>query len=314
MLKIHHLQEGKLVEQEPGSDIENSEGYWFELVAPTKAELTTVQAFCASPLPNIREIDELEASSHHLVFETGFQVNSLFFSRPEGEARNINASFIYCSGGLISICSRELPHFRLLHMRNRNGIKPLPDTLTILMTILDIKVDGLADEMEQAYRDLEDISHGVLGRSDVDLEEAVDGLAAQEDLIGKVRLCLMDGQRDIRFIMRQPIVTKKYRRFGQALLGDIETLLPHNDFLSEKADFLLNATQGFIDMEQNRIMKIFSVTALVFLPPTLIAAIYGMNFTHMPEIGWPWGYPLALGLMVLAGAGPYFYFRRKGWL
>ncbi len=139
-------------------------------------------------------------------------------------------------------------------------------------------------------------------------------MAEPEDLVGKVRLCLMDGQRDIRFIIHQQVVTKKYRKLGQEMLRDIETLLPHNDFLSEKSDFLLNATQGFIDMEQNRIMKVFSIAAVVFLPPTLIAGIYGMNFQNMPELGWPWGYSMALGFMVLAGAGPYLYFKRKKWI
>jgi magnesium transporter len=98
------------------------------------------------------------------------------------------------------------------------------------------------------------------------------------------------------------------------MLEDIKTLLTHNTFLSERIDFLLNATLGFINIEQNKIIKIFSIAAVVFMPPTVIASIYGMNFHFMPELSWPWGYPLSILLMILAGISPYLYFKRKGWL
>ena len=98
------------------------------------------------------------------------------------------------------------------------------------------------------------------------------------------------------------------------MLEDIKTLLSHNTFLSERIDFLLNAALGFINIEQNKIIKIFSIAAVVFMPPTVIASIFGMNFHYMPELSWSWGYPLSLVLMVLAGLSPYVYFKRKKWL
>lgn len=315
MLNAYRLEEGRITELDDCSTPETLAcAHWLELVAPTDEELRAVGDCCALPLPPVDEVDELESSSHHLVFENGFQVNGLFLHQLDGEPRNSNAAFLFDGDRLISVCSRELPQFRLLRIYNSRGTRPLGDVLTLLIALMEIKVDSLADEMEQSYLELEAINRKVLGLRGQKLEEAVDGLAVQEDMIGKVRLCLMDGQRDIRFIARQPVLTKRHRRTSQEMLSDIETLLPHNSFLSEKADFLLNAALGFINMEQNRIMKIFSVTALIFLPPTLIAGIYGMNFQHMPELAWPWGYPLVLGLMVIAGAGPYLYFKRKGWL
>jgi magnesium transporter len=314
MLTIYRLDNGRLLRLKAHQTTETLANHWLELVQPSREEMAFAQSLCSEPLPSLHDIEELESSSHHVGLIDGFQVNCLFFYRPDGQPTNLNTAFILKDGGLISICRSELPHIRLLRRRNRNQITPLPDALAILMALMDIKVDGLADEIEQAYRDLEEISRKVMGRRHADLESAIDGLAEQEDLVGKVRLGLMDVQRDMRFILRQPMVNKKYRKQGNAVLADIATILPHNDFLSDKADFLLNATQGFIDMEQNRIMKIFSVTALVFLPPTLIAGIYGMNFQQMPELAWPWGYPLALLLMLIAGSGPFIYFKRKGWL
>jgi magnesium transporter len=98
------------------------------------------------------------------------------------------------------------------------------------------------------------------------------------------------------------------------LLRDIDSLLPHNSFLFEKVNFLMDAAQGFINIEQNQIIKIFSIAAVVFLPPTLVASIYGMNFDHLPELHWLAGYPWALALMVVSAIAPYWYFKRKGWL
>jgi magnesium transporter len=100
--------------------------------------------------------------------------------------------------------------------------------------------------------------------------------AEQEDLVGQVRLCLVDGQRDLKSLYRQRCFLQAQREWIAKMLGDVETLLPHNAFLSEKADFLLNTAQGFLNTEQSQILKIFSIVALVFLPPTLVATSYGM--------------------------------------
>ena len=97
-------------------------------------------------------------------------------------------------------------------------------------------------------------------------------------------------------------------------MRDIDTLMSHTNFMFEKINFLMDAAQGFINIEQNKIIKTFSIASVVFLPPTLVASIYGMNFVHMPELQWMAGYPFALILMVLAGLAPFYYFKRQGWL
>jgi magnesium transporter len=315
MLKAYRLEENRLVNLKPDAEGQwLAEAHWIDLVKPKQDELALVKPLCKLPLPRMRDLEELESSSHYLVSDQGFQLNCLFFHRPDGEPRNTNAAFIHDGERLVSLCSHVLPHPRLLRRRNKLGMKPLADPLDILVTLQDIKVEGLGDETEQAYLTLSAIQKEVLGHRSDDMEDVVDGLAEQEDLVGKIRLCLMDAQRDIRFLLRQSRMPKKYRKQGIELLRDVDSLMPHIDFLSEKADFLLNAAMGFINMEQNRLLKIFSVAALVFLPPTLIAGIYGMNFEKMPELSWPWGYPLAIGLIVSAAAIPILYVKRKGWL
>jgi len=314
MLTAYAIDGGRLVQLHPEAGADwLQQSRWLDLVDPDDEERAAVASVFELPLLDIEDVDELEASAHHVSYTNGVQVNCLFFHQLEDQPRNTNVSFVYDGERLVSLSSREIPHARLLRMRNQRGTLDVEDALDLLLSLLEIKVDALADEMEQAYRTLEDISRLVLGRDAEDLEDAIDGLAEQEDLVGKVRLCLMDGQRDLKFLYRQRNFLPEQREWITEMLGDIETLLPHNTFLSEKADFLLNTAQGFLNIEQSQIMKIFSIVALVFLPPTLIAAIYGMNFAHMPELDWPWGYPIALGLMVVAGISPYLYFKRKGW-
>lgn len=287
---------------------------WINLVNPTKEETARVEAITKFSLPDIKETEELEASSHYAVYDKGFQVNCSFLQRENGRIRNTNVAFFLNDERLISLSAREIPVFHLLKIRYGNTAGLINDSISILISLLEIKIDDLADILEGAYLGIETISHQVLERNKTDLEGAIDGLAIQDDLNGQARLCLMDGQRDSNFLLRRGQLTQDNIKRVNDMLGDIETLLSHNTFLSERVDFLLNAAMGFINIEQNKIIKIFSIAAVVFLPPTLIASIYGMNFHFMPELSKAWGYPLAIILMIVSGISPYLYFKRKGWL
>jgi magnesium transporter len=124
----------------------------------------------------------------------------------------------------------------------------------------------------------------------------------------------MDTQRSISFLQRHLRDTQAAQEIIPEIIRDIETLMSHTTFLFDKINFLMGTTQGFINIEQNKIIKMFSIAAVVFLPPTLVASLYGMNFRVMPELDWVFGYPMAIGLMILAGVMPYWYFKRKGWI
>jgi len=287
---------------------------WIDLVNPATEEIKTVEMFSGISLPNIQETEELEASSHYEVYPTGFQINCLFLYKVEGTFSNINIAFLCNAKCLISLCAREIPAIRLLQKQWQKSARLKSDPVSTIIALLEIKIDKLADLSEDAYLSIEKISHQIFERVNNDLEEAIDGLSRQDDLNGKIRLCLMDGQRDLNFMLRRGQLTEDNFKNSNDMLEDIKTLLTHNTFLSERIDFLLNAALGFISIEQNKIIKIFSIAAVVLMPPTVIASIYGMNFHFMPELSWPWGYPLSLLLMVLAGISPYVYFKKKGWL
>ena len=149
------------------------------------------------------------------------------------------------------------------------------------------------------------------GHQGDEYDEALSTLAELEDIGWKVRLCLMDTQRALNFLVRKARLPAGQLEQAREILRDIESLLPHNESLFQKVNFLMQAAMGFINIEQNRIIKIFSVVSVVFLPPTLVASSYGMNFEFMPELHWSFGYPGAIVFMMLAGPAPYLYFKRK---
>ncbi|MCG7599271.1 magnesium/cobalt transporter CorA [Halomonas sp. McH1-25] len=287
---------------------------WIDAHEPDEDEREHLNAFLADELPAGEDVEEIESSARYFVDADGIHVHSLFLSHSEGRHGNTTVAFILQPDRLITFRDCELADFRLLRMRARYGQVEADSPQALTLTIFDQKVENLADTLEDIHRRLEDVSHLVLEEEGSDLEEAIDQLAKLEDSNGKIRLCLMDTQRSVAFLMRQLRGHSDLQELAREVMRDVETLMTHTTFLFDKINFLMDSTQGFINIQQNQIIKIFSIAAVVFLPPTLVASIYGMNFEHMPELSWPYGYPFALLLMVAAGVSPYLYFKHKNWL
>lgn len=315
MINAFEIQNGRLVtlpvEDDPGV---LQRAAWIDLVDPSDEERRVVEAMHLQALPDAEDVEELEASARSFEDEAGLHINSLFLQEVDGRARNMTVAFTISEQRLFTLRERETPAFRLLRLRARRGLQETPDPVSVLLQLFEIKVEGLADLLEEIYKGLEGVGQMVLEDPETDLEEAIDELARFEDINGKARLCLMDTQRAITFLIRRGRLSGEQAELAREILGDIDSLLPHNNFLFEKVNFLMDAALGFINIEQNQIIKIFSIAAVVFLPPTLVASLYGMNFQFMPELHWEFGYPMAIILMILAGLAPYWYFKRKGWL
>lgn len=315
MLNAFVLDKQRLIVTSPNdAQFSLASALWVDLVDPTDEEREQVAVLYGRELPETDEVDEIEASARFYQDEDGLHIHSLFLHEVDGHPHNTSVAFTLGGQRLFSLREREIPAFRLLRMRARRMRDIAPDPVSIYIALQEIKIDDLADTLEEVHQGLEEVSRMVLETQDRKLEEAIDELTRHEDVNGKVRLCLMDTQRDLTFLLRYGHLTQERTEQVRDLLRDINSLLPHNDFLFQKINFLMSAAQGFISMEQNQIIKIFSIAAVVFLPPTLLASIYGMNFQFMPELGWRFGYPLALLFMVLAGIAPYWYFKRRGWL
>lgn len=315
MLNAYIGETGRLLPADIGVDPSALErALWLDLIDPTDEELAQVAVLLRQELPDPEDVEEIEASSRFYEDEAGLHIHSLFLHEVEGRPRNTSVAFTLTDNRLITLREREIPAFRLLRMRARHDFQLAKSPLQMALSLFEIKIDALADVLEELYQGLEVVSSQVLEKSDVDLEESLDALARCEDTNGKVRLCLMDTQRALSFLLRRSRLDAEQIGWTRDLLHDVESLLSHNNFVFDKINFLMTAAQGFINIEQNQIIKIFSIAAVVFLPPTLVASIYGMNFEFMPELSRPWGYPMALGLMAVAGVAPYWYFKRKGWL
>ncbi|EPC01431.1 hypothetical protein L861_05170 [Litchfieldella anticariensis FP35 = DSM 16096] len=287
---------------------------WIDAHEPDEEERERLNAFLADELPATDDVEEIESSARYFVDADGIHVHSLFLSQSEGRHGNTTVAFILQPERLITFRDTEIADFRLLRLRARSGQVETDSAQSLMLTIFEQKVENLADTLEDIHRKLEDVSHLVLEEEDSDLEDAIDQLAKLEDSNGKIRLCLMDTQRSMSFLIRHLRGEPELQDTAREVMRDVETLMTHTTFLFDKINFLMDSTQGFINIQQNQIIKTFSIAAVVFLPPTMIASIYGMNFEIMPELSWPFGYPLALGLMAVAGISPYLYFKHKNWL
>lgn len=317
MLRLFNIDKGLihelLFEAEDLSERIRS-AHWIDAHDPDEREKNLLQSLLQTDLPEADDFEEIEISARCFVDQAGIHVHAMFLATEDGRHKTESVACILQTNRLITVRDEDLPDFRLLRMRARRGQVESHSPEELLVTLLEQKVENHADTLEDIHRQLETASHLVLEDEDADLEDAISKLAKLEDSNGKIRLCLMDTQRDISFLLRHLRNRQEHAETLREIMRDVETLMSHTTFLFEKINFLMDSTQGFINIEQNQIIKIFSIAAVVFLPPTLVASMYGMNFAFMPELQWKLGYPWAIALMILSGIAPYAYFKRKGWL
>ena len=317
MLRLFDFANGKLVEHKfdrPMLDQVISHMGWVDAQDTSDDERDRLEVLLHTELPESDDVEEIESSARYFTDSSGIHVHSLFLSQSEGRLIHNTVAFILQPDRLITVREAELADFRLLRMRALRGQIEVRTPKDLLITMFEQKVENLADTIEDIYLELEKASHMVLEDQNTKLEEAIENLAQLEASNGKIRMCLMDTQRSVSFLQRQLRDHASVQEMIPEIMRDIDTLMSHTNFMFEKINFLMDAAQGFINIEQNKIIKTFSIASVVFLPPTLVASIYGMNFVHMPELQWMAGYPFALILMVLAGLAPFYYFKRQGWL
>jgi len=324
MLNVFTLANGRLFQEEIESAdaLAHVQPVWVDLEAPTSEEKSWVSARFGLTIPDDVVDDDLEESARFYEEDNGeLHIRSDFLidadDGPDGApAHNVRVAFIFKNGVLFSVHGEDLPVFRLLRLRARRIPALIEDAKDVLLKLYDADAEYSADALEGIYDHLEKVSARVL-KDDVNDATAAEVLAAiakEEDLNGRIRRNVMDTRRALSFMMRSRMLNAEQFEEARQILRDIDSLDSHTAFLFDKINFLMDATVGFININQNKIIKIFSVASVALLPPTLIASIYGMNFKFMPELDWQAGYPFALLLMAASVAAPFIYFRRKGWL
>jgi magnesium transporter len=301
-----------------------AEAVWLDLGAPTREEERQVEALLGLEIPTREEMQEIEASSrlyeeNGALFMTTTVVARADTERPESSA----VSFILAGDRLVTVRYAEPQSFALFAGRCQRSPGTYSRGDAVLAGLLDALIDRVADVLERIGLEVDGLSHEVFEhpttpRKSGDFQSILRSLGRRGDLTSKVRESLVGIGRLLMFFGQASTpntkTAKDLRNRLRTMSRDVRSLTEHASFLSAKINFLLDATLGMINIEQNAIIKIFSVVAVVFLPPTLIASIYGMNFEFMPELRSVFGYPLALALMLVSALAPLVYFKRRGWL
>ena len=299
---------------------------WVDLLRPDEAERAHVGALLGVDPPTHEDMKEIEVSSR-LYVECGiaYLTTPLLAGADSPTPALSPLSCVLAGRALLTIRFAEpksLETFRTRALRQPELLQCPDDAL---LGLLDAVVDRAADVLEFIGGELDALGREVFAEAPsvarprapkAELTEVIRGIGRVGDLTHKVRDSLAGLDRLIAFFgtVAAQRLSKEQKAALKTISRDLRSLGEHAGFLAHQTSFLLDATLGAINVEQNAIIKIFSVAAVAFLPPTLIASIYGMNFHHMPELDWPWGYPLALALMVVSALVPLAYFRRRGWL
>ncbi len=291
---------------------------WVDLVAPTPEIRAWVGRFFDVQLPNPSNLTDLEASARFYVEDNGeIHLHSDFLLDTKEESRNVAVALILHKDVLFTVRTEELPVFRLQRLRARTQPGYVSEGKDVLLDLYAADAEYSADALEDVYAALEDVSKHVLGTEITDKEAAniLADIAREEDLNGRIRRNVHDTRRAVSFLTRGKFLSAEQLEDARQILRDIESLDGHTSFLFGKINFLMDATVGFININQNKVIKIFSVASVAMLPPTLIASIYGMNFKGwFPEVNWEYGYPFSLCLMLISIGVPFWFFNKKGWL
>lgn len=320
MLTLFHFEQGILRQTEVEGLLEAlpEQTVWIDMLTPSRDDEAAISHLLNLDIPSHEEMKEIEASSR--LYEDG---GALVMTMPvlaramTDEPESAVVTFILAGTRLLTVRYVDPLPFAMFVRRLARQPALVASGEQALVGLLEQIADRLADVLEGSTADLEAISRDIFRKSDVkgpDLKDILQRVGRAGDLATKAKDSLLGLNRLLLFLGGQTSIRKDVKLRMKTLMRDANSIADHASFLSGKVAFLLDATLGMINIEQNNIIKLFTVAAVAFLPPTLIASIYGMNFEFLPELKWRYGYPIALGLMLLSAIIPFLYFRRKKWL
>lgn len=307
-----------------GNEAFAADTLWIDLIDPTLEERQTVNAALGMELPTREDMEEIEASSRLYSEDGGLFMTALILSNSGTEKPVAGVvTFVLAREKLITIRYIDPQPFRTFETRCGRSMIGANKAENVLTALLDVIVDRVADILERVGAEIEGVSHQIFDANgdkppitSKDFQNVLRTLGRKHDLSGKARESLLSIGRMLAFLAQAMDTqhNKDVHAHVRTLTRDVQSLQDHSTYLAGKLNYLQDATLGLINIDQNNIIKIMSVAALVFLPPTLIASIYGMNFAVLPEKDWTFGYPFSLLLMAVSVVVPYLWFKRKGWL
>ncbi|TPQ51479.1 magnesium transporter [Prosthecomicrobium hirschii] len=326
MLTVYSCRGAGLVRHaDPQSGEMPDDAVWFDLVEPTVEEDRLVERIMGVAIPTREDMREIEASSR-LYQEDGacYMTATILCQVDSGQPRTTEVTFILAGSRIATVRYEESRPFSQFQVRAGKPGAGVDDAHSILLGLLDAIIDRIADVLERVGAEVEQISGQVFtaeigqkSERDKDYGRVIRSIGQQGNLIAKIQESLVSLSRLAGFFAEEAGRNggkKDEKAHTKTIAQDIRSLSEHAVALDNKVTFLLDATLGLVSLQQNTIVKIFSILAVVFMPPTLIASIYGMNFHAMPELDQPWGYPMALGLMLASVAVTYAVFKWRSWL
>jgi len=296
---------------------------WVDLVNPTTAEDAVTEAFLGVDLPTLEESREIEFSSRFYVEgDAIFMTASLLTGVEKGEPILSPMTIVIAGERIVTLRYedfRAVKQFLALADKPGGHCDRVP---MVFVVLLEAIVDRAADVIEQVAANVDRLNSEIFTRRskrrrERSLEEVISDIGTQDDIAAKTRESLASLERLVRYAsLVLPADFDKGPTRGRLKLAgrDIQSLEAHITFLSSKINFLLDATLGLISVEQNEVIRVLTIVATFFFPPTLIGTVYGMNFKYIPELDWAWSYPIVLATMALSALLPFYYFKRKGWL
>jgi len=297
---------------------------WLDLVNPAPGEDKVVERLLGVGVPTREEMQEIEVSSRLYVEQHArFMTATLMCQSDTAAPKTTAVTFILSGHRLVTVRYDEPRPFMIVGHKLARNCPASVNGESVLLELLDAIIDRAADILERIGMEVDRVSHDIFepnngaGEQPLSYKDILKAIGGKGDLTSKVRESLVSIGRLLLFLANEAEGmrwNKDVRLQLQAMQRDVLSLSDHATYLSNKITFLLDAMLGVVQIEQNNVIKIFSVAAVVLLPPTMIASIYGMNFKHMPELDWYYGYPLAIVLMLLAAVLPYYFFKWRKWL
>lgn len=328
MLRAYHNEAARLVQSTLPLDPASVTGLvWIDLLQPTAEEDHLVEQMLGITIPTQAEMEEIELSAR-LYSEDGaeFMTMTGLHKLDSEEPSKTPITFILKGDTLVTVRYAEPKPFLAFTLRAQKAKSTACGSgEQVFLGLLEAMIDRTADALERVGNEIDQISRDVFRKKtssakklQQDLRSIIEQIGAKAELLTMVQESLVSISRLMAFHIAPNGDTTRAGRDARQLVKliqrDAVSLGEHARTLSSKINFLLDATLGLINLEQNQIIKIFSVAAVVFLPPTLVASIYGMNYEVMPELHWDFGYPFAIFLMILSAVLPYLYFKKRGWL
>jgi len=317
MITIYLKQYNKII-RNADPDLFDELGYddilWIDLMQPSIKEQKSVENFMEISLQTRQQVEEIESTSKYSETENAIISNSNFFI-PRGDTFTVETvSFIISNEGvLVSMRQAEFRTFREAEKRLQMNYRSYSTGYHILISLLEVRIDFDADLVEMVGKQVASLSRDINAGEKIDKEVLYRINALQENTM-LLRENIFDRQRVLSSILRSERFPNDIYPRLQLMIKDVNSLISHADFSFQRLDYIQDAALGLINIEQNEIVKIFSVAAVIFMPATLVASMYGMNFKFMPELDWHYGYLWAIGLMLGLSGLTYWFFKFKKWL